>query len=110
MILRMPLLVETGILEKPIEELDLSARSYNICRQNRVVTIGDLVKALESNGDIAKWRNCGYVTRKEIHSKLFNYQFENAPDQDIWCKRVIELNMGSFNPKKISIPFLEVSA
>ena len=59
---------EKNILESPIEEMDLSVRSFNILRRANIYTIGDLVSMTE--GGLMKVRNMGSVSMKEILHKL----------------------------------------
>ena len=56
------------ILEKTIEELDLSVRAYNCLKKVEVNTVEELIKLKPS--DLLKVRNLGKKTLKEINEKL----------------------------------------
>ena len=56
------------VLEMPIEELDLSVRSYNCLRRAGVDTVEDLSRLREE--DIIKVKNLGKKSLKEVKEKL----------------------------------------
>ena len=55
-------------LEKPIEDLDLSVRSYNCLKRAGIHTIGELIEKTEE--DMMKVRNLGKKSLKEVKQKL----------------------------------------
>ncbi|HOP56934.1 MAG TPA: DNA-directed RNA polymerase subunit alpha [Bacillota bacterium] len=55
-------------LEKPIEDLDLSVRSYNCLKRAGIHTLGELVEKTEE--DMMKVRNLGKKSLKEVKQKL----------------------------------------
>ena len=55
-------------LEKPIEDLDLSVRSYNCLKRAGINTLGELVEKTEE--DMMKVRNLGKKSLKEVKEKL----------------------------------------
>jgi DNA-directed RNA polymerase subunit alpha len=55
-------------LDKPIEELDLSVRSYNCLKRQGVNTIGQLAEC--SEGDLLNIRNFGAKSIEEVKDKL----------------------------------------
>lgn len=59
------------ILEKPIEEMELSLRSYNCLKRANIHTIEDLTKKTEE--DMMKIRNLGKKSLDEIIYKLASY-------------------------------------
>ncbi|WP_215825768.1 DNA-directed RNA polymerase subunit alpha [Spiroplasma endosymbiont of 'Nebria riversi'] len=59
---------ETDELEKPIEELDLTVRSYNCLKRAEIVMIGDLTDKTEN--DILATKNLGRKSFNEIKEKL----------------------------------------
>jgi DNA-directed RNA polymerase subunit alpha len=59
---------ELGILAKPIEEMDLTVRSYNCLKREGVHTIGDLVQ--KSEDDLMEIRNFGQKSIDEVKAKL----------------------------------------
>ncbi len=62
-------------LELPIEDLDLSVRSYNCLKRAGIHTIQDLAEKDEE--DMAKIRNLGKKSLKEIKDKLAQYGVYN---------------------------------
>ena len=57
-----------GLLEKSVEELELSVRSSNCLRAAEIKTIGDLVQ--KSEAEMLKYRNFGRKSLKEIQDIL----------------------------------------
>jgi len=55
-------------LEKPIEDLDLSVRSYNCLKRAGIHTLGELIEKTEE--DMMKVRNLGKKSLKEVKMKL----------------------------------------
>lgn len=55
-------------MEKTIEDLDLSVRSYNCLRRAGINTVADLIA--KSEEDMMKVRNLGRKSLKEIKEKL----------------------------------------
>jgi DNA-directed RNA polymerase subunit alpha len=55
-------------LEKPIEDLDLSVRSYNCLKRAGIHTLGELIEKTEE--DMMKVRNLGKKSLKEVKQKL----------------------------------------
>ena len=56
------------ILEKPIEELELSVRSFNCLKRSGVSTVGDLTKKTEN--EMMKVKNLGRKSLEEVIEKL----------------------------------------
>ena len=56
------------ILEMPIEELDLSVRSYNCLKRAGINTVEELIKKTEA--DMMKVRNLGKKSLEEVKNKL----------------------------------------
>ena len=80
-----------GTEDALITELDVNPRIKAIFRQNKIITVGDFIKAIETGKD-AKWRQYGYTSRKKARSALIEFMFDMAPDPDAYAKRLIELN------------------
>lgn len=59
---------ENDILQKPLEELDLSVRSYNCLRRAGKNTIGDVAKM--TMRELQKVRNLGIKSQEEVEGKL----------------------------------------
>ena len=57
-----------GLLDTPVEELELSVRSSNCLRNENIRTIGDLTRKTEE--EIAKTRNFGRKSLDEIKKRL----------------------------------------
>ncbi len=58
----------TKLYEKPIEEMELSVRSYNCLKRAGIETIGDLAK--KSRAEMMKVRNMGAKSMEEVIAKL----------------------------------------
>lgn len=56
------------VLDMPIEELDLSVRSYNCLKRAGINTVGELIQKTEE--DMMKVRNLGKKSLEEVQGKL----------------------------------------
>lgn len=61
----------TKLFEKPIEEMELSVRSYNCLKRAGIETIGDLAK--KTRADMLKVRNMGAKSLEEVLQKMESY-------------------------------------
>ena len=68
------------ILEKTIEELDLSVRSYNCLKRANIHTVDDLTKKTED--DMLKVRNLGKKSLDEVIYKLSTYGLSLREKED----------------------------
>jgi DNA-directed RNA polymerase subunit alpha len=59
---------QSGELGKPIEELDLTVRSYNCLKREGITTVGELVE--KSEDDLLEIRNFGQKSIDEVKAKL----------------------------------------
>ena len=59
---------QSGVLAQPIEDMDLTVRSYNCLKREGVQTIGDLVQKTEE--DLLEIRNFGQKSIDEVIAKL----------------------------------------
>ena len=59
---------QSGVLAQPIEDMDLTVRSYNCLKREGVQTIGDLV--LKTEEDLLEIRNFGQKSIDEVIAKL----------------------------------------
>jgi DNA-directed RNA polymerase subunit alpha len=59
---------QSGELAKPIEDLDLTVRSYNCLKREGVTTVGELVE--KSEEDLLEIRNFGQKSIDEVKAKL----------------------------------------
>jgi DNA-directed RNA polymerase subunit alpha len=58
----------SGVLAQPIEDLDLTVRSYNCLKREAVTTVGELVE--KSEDDLLEIRNFGQKSIDEVKAKL----------------------------------------
>jgi DNA-directed RNA polymerase subunit alpha len=58
----------SGVLAQPIEEMELTVRSYNCLKREGVQTVGDLVQRTEE--DLLEIRNFGQKSIDEVKAKL----------------------------------------
>ena len=58
----------TGVLAQPIEDMDLTVRSYNCLKREGVTTVGELVQ--KSEEDLLEIRNFGQKSIDEVKAKL----------------------------------------
>ena len=58
----------SGVMAQPIEELDLTVRSYNCLKREGVTTVGELVD--KSEEDLLEIRNFGQKSIDEVKAKL----------------------------------------
>ncbi|MDI3523313.1 MAG: DNA-directed polymerase subunit alpha [Kosmotoga sp.] len=63
-----PISEEDSVLSRRIEELELSVRSLNCLKRDKINTIGDLVSRTEA--DLLKIRNFGDKSMEEVKKKL----------------------------------------
>ncbi|MCU0606323.1 MAG: DNA-directed RNA polymerase subunit alpha [Candidatus Edwardsbacteria bacterium] len=75
------------LLNKPVEELELSVRSANCLRANNIFTLGDLVHKTES--EMLKYRNFGRKSLAELIEilKAMNLSFGMKIDQYVDAKK-----------------------
>lgn len=69
------------LLEKPLEELDLSVRPYNCLKRAGINTLGDLVGYSEM--EIMRVRNLGKKSLDEIHEKVAEMQLKFRDEEDV---------------------------
>ena len=68
------------ILEMPIEELELSVRSYNCLKRAGISTVQDL--ANKSGSDMMKVRNLGKKSLDEVTNKLHGLGLDFAEEEE----------------------------
>jgi DNA-directed RNA polymerase subunit alpha len=64
--------------ERPVEDLELTVRSYNCLKREGIDTIGQL--ATMSEEELMNIRNLGMKSVDEIRSKLLEYDYELASE------------------------------
>ncbi len=68
------------ILEKPIEDLELSVRSFNCLKRSNIATVGDLVN--KSEDDMMKVKNLGKKSLDEVIAKLHELGLDLKHDEE----------------------------
>lgn len=71
---------KNGIMDMPIEELDLSVRSYNCLKRAGINTVQELTRKTEE--DMMKVRNLGKKSLEEVKAKLGNLGLSLRPSED----------------------------
>ena len=71
---------QVKVLEMPIEEMDLSVRSYNCLKRANINTVDDLTK--KSKSDMLKVRNLGLKSLEEVVAKLQTYGLGLRNDEE----------------------------
>lgn len=71
---------QVKLMELPIEEMELSVRSYNCLKRAGINTIQDLLK--KSKSDMFKVRNLGAKSVEEVIQKLESYGFSLRKDEE----------------------------
>ena len=71
---------QVKLMELPIEEMDLSVRSYNCLKRAGVNTVEDLIK--KSKADMLKVKNLGVKSIDEVIQKLESYGLSLRKDED----------------------------
>lgn len=68
------------LLEMPIEELELSMRSFNCLKRAGINTLGELIQKTES--EISKVRNMGKKSLEEVKTKLHELGLAFRPEEE----------------------------
>lgn len=71
---------QVKMLEMPIEELDLSVRSYNSLKRANINTVEDLTK--KSKGDMLKVKNLGLKSLEEVIEKIHSLGLSLKNDEE----------------------------
>ncbi len=71
---------QTKVLEMPIEEMDLSVRSYNCLKRANINTVEDLLR--KSKSDMLKVRNLGLKSIEEVVAKLETFGLGLKGDEE----------------------------
>ena len=71
---------QVKLMELPIEEMDLSVRSYNCLKRAGINTVEDLTR--KTRGDILKVKNLGIKSIDEVIAKLESYGLSLRKDED----------------------------
>ena len=92
--LRFPVYLRQALTEAPLEDLELSVRSYNCLKRAGMRTVGDLVEGIDGRTDLLKIRNLGIRSANEIMQAVMEYQYYLLSEEgkSRYLKRVSELN------------------
>ena len=92
--LRFPVYLGKSLTEAPLEDLELSVRSYNCLKRAGMQTVGDVVERINGRTDLLKIRNLGMRSADEIMQAIMEYQYSILSDgrKARYLKRVAELN------------------
>ena len=92
--LRFPVYLGKALTEAPLENLELSVRSYNCLKRAGMRTVGDLVEGIEGREDLLKIRNLGMRSAEEIMQAVMEYQYFLLSEEGKirYLRRVEELN------------------
>lgn len=71
---------ENALLQKPIEDLDLTLRSYNCLKRSDIHTLGDIIR-IPAN-ELAKIRNFGKKSYAEVEEKVLTFGLELNHSQE----------------------------
>ena len=91
---RIPVYMGEELMAAPIEDLELSVRSFNCLRRAGLSTVGELVSSIEGRDDLLRIRNLGARSAEEIMQALMQYQYLLLPERqrEKYLKRMVELN------------------
>ena len=91
---RIPVYMGEELMAAPIEDLELSVRSFNCLRRAGLSTVGELVSSIEGRDDLLRIRNLGARSAEEIMQALMQYQYLLLPERQRgkYLKRMVELN------------------
>lgn len=94
---RFPVYMGEELMNTPIEELELSVRSFNCLRRAGMFTVGDLVDSIDGREDLLRIRNLGMRSADEIMNSIMEYQYSILSDggKKRYLDRIVELNSGS---------------
>ena len=92
--LRFPVYLGQALTEAPLEDLELSVRSYNCLKRAGMRTVGDLVEGIDGRTDLLKIRNLGMRSANEIMQAVMEYQYDLLSEEgkSRYLKRLAELN------------------
>lgn len=71
---------ENALLQKPIEDLDLTLRSYNCLKRSDIHTLGDIIRIPAD--ELAKIRNFGKKSYAEVEEKVLAFGLELNHSQE----------------------------
>lgn len=63
----------SDVIDLPIEEMELSVRSFNTLKRNDINTLYDIVSRIKTKEDLMNFRNLGVKSYNEIIQKVHSY-------------------------------------
>ena len=93
--LKFRMYITQDMWDTPIDNLELSVRSYHSLKRADLNTIGDIVEAVSNGVDLSHIRNCGAKSVREIQEKLFLFQYHSLKEnrREAYLREVVELNL-----------------
>ena len=91
---RYPVYMSAALLDKSIEEMELSVRAHHCLQRAGFHTVGDLVSEIDGREDLMKIRSMGKLSANEVMVSLccFQYSLLNEEKKKSYVKRIMELN------------------
>ena len=91
---RFPVYLGEEFLETPLDNLELSVRSYNCLWRAGIRNVGNIVNRIDNRTDLLHIRNLGIRSADEIMKALMEYQFSLLSDEGKkkYLARIDELN------------------
>ena len=91
---RFPVYLGEEFLETPLDNLELSVRSYNCLWRAGIRNVGNIVNRIDNRTDLLHIRNLGIRSADEIMTALMEYQFSLLSDEGKkkYLARIDELN------------------
>ena len=94
---RFPVYLGEEFMETPLDNLELSVRSYNCLWRAGIRNVGNIVNRIDNRTDLLHIRNLGIRSADDIMTALMEYQFSLLSDEGKkkYLARIDELNGGS---------------
>jgi len=91
---RFPVYLGEEFMETPLDNLELSVRSYNCLWRAGIRNVGNIVNRIDNRTDLLHIRNLGIRSADEIMTALMEYQFSLLSDEGKkkYLARIDELN------------------
>jgi DNA-directed RNA polymerase alpha subunit len=91
---RFPVYLGEEFMETPLDNLELSVRSYNCLWRAGIRNVGNIVNRIDNRTDLLQIRNLGIKSADEIMTALMEYQFSLLSDEGKkkYLARIDELN------------------
>ena len=91
---RFPVYLGEEFMETPLDNLELSVRSYNCLWRAGIRNVGNIVNRIDNRNDLLHIRNLGIRSADEIMTALMKYQFSLLSDEGKkkYLARIDELN------------------